>query len=375
MRKYLFILAFMVASAGMTSISYADDIKYVRLETTQEPKVGEANVESLLINKMSGQPYEVTEFDFKNKESYKIGDAVKASFMLTANEGSSFADIKPAACLVDNSIAASNIEIKDGGKTLTLEYELPAVHVELAEPTELALTEDGVATWSKVENANKYTVRIQKMNTVGGRDLVKVESTNKSYFDMSDYMYDKVGDYLFSVMASSDIYYLDDSDYAELPVGESILVNDTDIGENSNILDDKAGKARKDGQFVTDREMKIAGQWYYFGSDGVWISGWREDEGGWKYYDPKTHKRAKGVTKVGEDEYYLDKETGYMQTGLVETPDGEVFYGSDGARAKGWISYDGETYYIKKDGTRNTDMLIDLNNKTYIFYKDGRLVK
>ena len=218
-------------------------------------------------------------------------------------------------------------------------------------------------------------MKIQKMNTTGGRDTVKLVKTNKSYFDMSDYMYSDEGDYLYSVMALSDTYYLDDSDYSGLSVGESILVKEEDIGEDISILNDEDGKARLSGEYVSNKEIKIAGQWYFFGEDSIWISGWREDLEGWKYYDPETHRRVKGITKIDGKEYYFDKETGLMQTGLVNTPEGEVFYSATGEGALGWLSYDGDTYYINKDGTRNTKMLIDPNNKTYIFYKDGRLVR
>ena len=372
-RISLSLTAFLLLSFPLSA--YAGDIKYIRLESTQTPTIGEVDVGSISYDVMPGQAYSVSDLDFKNKNDYKLGDSVKATFTLIANEDSKFIDIKPAACIVDNETAATDIEIKDNGKTLVLNFDLPAIHVKLDAPENLKLSEDGLATWEKVTNADNYTVKVQKMNTTGGRDTVKIVKTNKSYFDMSDYMYSDEGDYLYSVMALSDTYYLDDSDYSGLSVGESILVKEEDIGEDISILNDEDGKARLSGEYVSNKEIKIAGQWYYFGEDGIWISGWREDLDGWKYYDPETHRRVKGITKIDGKEYYFDKETGLMQTGLVNTPEGEVFYSASGERALGWLSYDGDTYYIKRDGTRNTKMLIDPNNKTYIFYKDGRLVK
>ena len=372
-RISLSLTAFLLLSFPLSA--YAGDIKYIRLESTQTPTIGEVDVGSISYDVMPGQAYSVSNFDFKNKSDYKLGDSVKATFTLIANEDSKFIDIKPAACIVDNETAATDIEIKDNGKTLVLNFDLPAIHVKLEAPGNLKLSEDGLATWDKVANADNYTVKIQKMNTTGGRDTVKLVKTNKSYFDMSDYMYSDEGDYLYSVMALSDTYYLDDSDYSGLSVGESILVKEEDIGEDISILNDEDGKARLSGEYVSNKEIKIAGQWFYFGEDSIWISGWREDLEGWKYYDPETHRRVKGITKIDGKEYYFDKETGLMQTGLVNTPEGEVFYSATGERALGWLSYDGDTYYINKDGTRNTKMLIDPNNKTYIFYKDGRLVR
>lgn len=372
-RISLSLTAFLLLSLPLSA--YAGDIKYIRLESTQTPTIGEVDVGSISYDVMPGQAYSVSNFDFKNKSDYKLGDSVKATFTLIANEDSKFIDIKPAACIVDNETAATDIEVKDNGKTLVLNFDLPAIHVKLEAPGNLKLSEDGLATWDKVANADNYTVKIQKMNTTGGRDTVKLVKTNKSYFDMSDYMYSDEGDYLYSVMALSDTYYLDDSDYSGLSVGESILVKEEDIGEDISILNDEDGKARLSGEYVSNKEIKIAGQWFYFGEDSIWISGWREDLEGWKYYDPETHRRVKGITKIDGKEYYFDKETGLMQTGLVNTPEGEVFYSATGERALGWLSYDGDTYYINKDGTRNTKMLIDPNNKTYIFYKDGRLVR
>ena len=372
-RISLSLTAFLLLSFPLSA--YAGDIKYIRLESTQTPTIGEVDVGSISYDVMPGQAYSVSNFDFKNKSDYKLGDSVKATFTLIANEDSKFIDIKPAACIVDNETAATDIEVKDNGKTLVLNFDLPAIHVKLEAPGNLKLSEDGLATWDKVTNADNYTVKVQKMNTTGGRDTVKLVKTNKSYFDMSDYMYSAEGDYLYSVMALSDTYYLDDSDYSGLSVGESILVKEEDIGEDISILNDEDGKARLSGEYVSNKEIKIAGQWFYFGEDGIWISGWREDLEGWKYYDPETHRRVKGITKIDGKEYYFDKETGLMQTGLVNTPEGEVFYSATGERALGWLSYDGDTYYINKDGTRNTKMLIDPNNKTYIFYKDGRLVR
>ncbi len=375
MTKRIFIILTSVLLISFPLSAYAGEIKYIRLQSEQTPTEGSVDVNSITYDVMPGQAYSVSNFEFKNKDSYKLGDSVHATFTLTANEDSKFVDIKPAACIVDNETAASEIDIKDSGKTLILSFDLPAVHVKLEAPNNLKLTEDGLAIWDNVTNADKYTVKIQKMNTTGGRDTVQLVKTNKSYFDMSDYMYADEGDYLYSVMALSDTYYLDDSDYAAIPVGESILVNEDDIGEDSSILYEKDGKARLNSEYVANKELKIAGQWYYFGEDSIWISGWREDTNGWKYYDPETHRRVKGQTKIDGKEYYFDKEKGLMQTGLINTLDGEVFYSENGERAEGWLSYEGETYYINKDGSRNTRMLIDPNNRTYIFYKDGRLVK
>lgn len=59
----------------------------------------------------------------------------------------------------------------------------------------------------------------------------------------------------------------------------------------------------------------------------------------------------------------------------VKTDNGYKYEYTDGSyAAKGWLKVDGNTYYIKKDGTRQTGWLKTTSSK-YYFGKDGKMYK
>ncbi|MDO5776091.1 MAG: hypothetical protein Q4P22_05675 [Eubacteriales bacterium] len=354
--------------------AFAADMKYVRIESSTDVEEGKVDADAISFKPMKGSDFKIESEDFTNKEGYKLGNPVIISFTLKADDGSKFIDIKPAACLIDGT-AASEAKIMEQGNKLVLNYELPAIHQRLNKVTDLKLDADGTASWKKAEYADSYEVTVEVLTSTGGRSMYRKFKTDKTSIDLSDSIFEKEGDYVYSVVATADAYYLDDSEKALLPVGSSRLVSKEDIGEPISCLDKDKGRARIANEYVAGKEVNIGGAYYYFDENNTWISGWKEFSEGWKYYDPESHKRVKGTNTINGAVYYLDKETGIMQTGFVETEDGEKFFSEDGKLTTGWVNFEGDVYYIDKDGRKSSKNLIDDNNKTYIFYKDGRLVR
>lgn len=84
-----------------------------------------------------------------------------------------------------------------------------------------------------------------------------------------------------------------------------------------------------------------------------------------------------GSQKIGDDYYYFDPDTGYMQTGFLTVKNSTFYYDEDGKRADGLVKIHGHSYYFGKDGKMAKGFQkIKKKGKTYIYYfdKDGIMV-
>lgn len=368
------LIFFLAAALTAPFSSHAEDIKFVRISEEQDVQDGFVSVDSVTFSASKGACYSIASCEILNKENYELGDPLEVRFVLAAWEDCSFVDIKPSFCLIEGKAAQSVNILADGGG-LEMYFELPALHARIKSPEEAFLSEDGIATWTGSEGADRYKVKIQKLNSTGARQFVCAVSVKDNTADLSDVIFSEPGDYVYSITAESDSYYLEDSKECLLPLKESRLVSEDEVGYSMSILNRDRGVVYMNGELVADTELLIEGSHYYFGEDGKWVSGWREDSSGWRYYYPETKKRARDLVTVDGSTYFFDRQTGIMKTGFVDTAKGEYFFGEDGCRRTGWVHSGDEIYYILPEGKRYTGVLIDDNNKTYIFRKDGTLVK
>lgn len=89
---------------------------------------------------------------------------------------------------------------------------------------------------------------------------------------------------------------------------------------------------RYDGTYVTSDFVVSKGNTYYFGEDGVKVTGWRD---------------------IGESRYYFDSE-GILMTGWQTLEESRYYLGTDGKMVAGLQEIEGNTYYFDNDGKMAT---------------------
>lgn len=107
---------------------------------------------------------------------------------------------------------------------------------------------------------------------------------------------------------------------------------------------------RYDGTYVTNDFVVSKEDTYYFGEDGVKVTGWKD---------------------IGDSRYYFNAE-GILMTGWQPLEDSTYYLGTDGKMAKGLQEIEGNTYYFSDDGKMATGE-INLGLMQYIFGEDGIL--
>ena len=96
----------------------------------------------------------------------------------------------------------------------------------------------------------------------------------------------------------------------------------------------------------------INGKVYYSESDGKLKKGFSTISGIKYYFSPEDNSMQKGVTKIGNDSYFLGENTGKVITGWVTS------------------SINGKVYYSESDGKLKTG-LTEINEEIYFFNDDG----
>jgi len=119
-------------------------------------------------------------------------------------------------------------------------------------------------------------------------------------------------------------------------------------------------------------DLKMDGNVYRVGKLGALVTGWSEnpESGNWNYFDPATGAEVQdqwkqidgkwyyfdgadavndGFFEYDGDQYYLGKD-GVMQTGWVAENPGEWYkFGDDGVQQFGWVEDGGNWYYLDEN--------------------------
>lgn len=374
MRKAIYLLiASLTASVAIVVTAYAQSIPYVRIESKYTPQVASVDLSQFSVSAKSSA-YTAEWVSNPDPGKYKEGDKFTVTVTLSALGDNDFKDIKLASCKMDGETATGMALSDDAGK-LILTFEKTPLPVILESPQDLVLSKEALASWNPVENADMYFVTLQKMTDKGQRRKVETFETSTSSIDLYDYVYGTPGDYLYTVSSKSGIYWRYQSEEALLPLSDSVLTTREIVGADLDSLRED-GTVYEGSEMVRNREYKIAGKYYHFGDDGQREGGWIQDGNGWKYYDPVSLARARGLTKIDGETYFFAEDIGYMQTGLVPVgKDKTMFFSKSGRAVFGWVKHNGKIYFVNKDGSLNKQQLIDKNGKTYLFNEDGSLVR
>ena len=117
------------------------------------------------------------------------------------------------------------------------------------------------------------------------------------------------------------------------------------------------------------------GPWYYFGKDGAAKKGWFQDKGKWYYLNDNTGAMETGwITMSDGNKYYLDPTTGAMKTGWFQEGENWFYFKDSGAMVKSdWVKSSGKWYYLKDTGIMAKSEKLVIGGKEYTFGADGAM--
>lgn len=123
--------------------------------------------------------------------------------------------------------------------------------------------------------------------------------------------------------------------------------------------------------------------WYYFGSDGAIVTGWKKIGNYWYYFDPgwEGEMIRSGLCQI-DGGYYAFHDNGHMYENewySYPDPEGEkyywLYYGEGGKEASGWKKIGGYWYYFDPDDDNfmHGEGWEEIDGKGYYFDEKGRM--
>ena len=123
----------------------------------------------------------------------------------------------------------------------------------------------------------------------------------------------------------------------------------------------------KNGAMTTEWK-RIDGKWYYFGKNGAMVKGWRRIDGTWYYF--ANGAMVTGWKTLSGVRYYF--AGGAMTTGWKRIDKKWYFFSDEGSMYTGWLEYNGNIYYMDEDGVMVTGT-VTIDEIEYTFNKNGTL--
>lgn len=135
------------------------------------------------------------------------------------------------------------------------------------------------------------------------------------------------------------------------------------------------------GAMVTNQwHNEYEAVWYYFGADGIAVSGWQSIGGDKYYFYPESHDMAYGRVQIDGKNYFLNtpgaNADGRMQHSgwLYDSIYGKWFYAtSSGELLTGWHNIGGTWYYFDEYGVMLTGW-INVSGTWYYANASGAMV-
>ena len=180
--------------------------------------------------------------------------------------------------------------------------------------------------------------------------------------------------------SEGDTYYIGDSEAAVTgwhTIGDKLYHFDTEGKLTKGLFSDESGLYYIDDNGAQVNKWVTAGdKTYYFNAEGKAAAGWTSIDGvdfyfngehvlqnEWTTIDGKRYFLQHGVPVRGpvyiDDKYYNFGETGYLQEGWVSWR-GQKFYNKkDGTVVTGWKTIDGNRYYFDSTGMMVINTTID----------------
>ena len=132
----------------------------------------------------------------------------------------------------------------------------------------------------------------------------------------------------------------------------------------------------KDGSWKHNCWHSYEGKWYYLNSDGEPVSGWKKINKKWYFFGEGNAMLSDKWyrTPNTNDWYYFDKSGAMVVNKWAQDGGGWFYQGSDGASVTGWKKLDGKWYYLdpNSDGRCVVDSKgYKIDGKKYDFDKNG----
>lgn len=119
--------------------------------------------------------------------------------------------------------------------------------------------------------------------------------------------------------------------------------------------------------------IKEGSSWRYRYEDDTYaVSSWQKSRSKWYYLDEYGYMLSDEMMELDDVTYYFDKN-GAMATDWAKYKDEWYYFNSDGAmQTNGWYYIDGKWYYLKENGAMVTGWKYD-KGKWYYLNKDGSM--
>ena len=118
--------------------------------------------------------------------------------------------------------------------------------------------------------------------------------------------------------------------------------------------------------------------WYYFGADGVAVTGIQTINGQTLHFD-KDGVQSKGKTvESAEGLRYFDANSGQMAVNrFIQTGSNKwAYFNNQGLAATGWLEVDGAVYYFHADGRQAKGEFVTISGQVYYFDPNsGQLIR
>lgn len=132
---------------------------------------------------------------------------------------------------------------------------------------------------------------------------------------------------------------------------------------------DQASDQNKDPNISPSRIgwQKLESGTVYYKPDGSKAKGWLKDKGVYYYLDPQSGLMQSGLLEIEGSVYYLDPDTGIMQKGMVDVPEskGICYFDAEGVRKTGWVRTDGTWYYFSPETYVRQSGMVKIDGASY----------
>lgn len=179
------------------------------------------------------------------------------------------------------------------------------------------------ATWSEVENASKYEVKLYRDGSAVSSATYQTKKTTYSFKSKMT----EEGYYTFRVRALPKNRNYSESSWSEY--SDEVLITEEEAAKftsqkaesQSNV--NTGGSGPGDSSKMSTWKSNDIG-WWYENKDGSYQqSSWLQINGVWYYFN-ETGYMVTGWLNLGEQTYYCDPASGAMQTGTI-TIDGQTY--------------------------------------------------
>lgn len=261
----------------------------------------------------SSNRFSVDDYEVLNEEFGWQEDTIpRIRITLIADDDYYFESLPKDKIILRGGAELIQASREDGNTTLLVDVKLPSFQTSLQQLSNVALSEEGIASWGPVGTAGSYEVRVYRDGAASGASI----TTKAASYNCRGRMGKGEIGYTVKVRAVSKF---DKSEIGEWVESPSVYIT----GE-------RAAEFRENPTGGSGRWVQAAdGRWWYEEEDGTYPKdSWKQVGDKWYFFDGEGYMKIGWVQWDGQ-EYYCS-ESGEMLTDCM-TPD-SYWVGTDGAK-------------------------------------------